>query len=39
MRASRTWEKGDEGEGEEEFAEGEDEEELQLNTFHHIIIR
>lgn len=39
MRASRTWEKGDEGEGEEEFAEGEDEEELQLNTFRHIIIR
>lgn len=40
MRASKTWEK--EGEEEEEgdgFAEGDDQEEVELNTFRHIIVR
>jgi hypothetical protein len=40
MRASRTWEKGDdEDQREEGFAKGEDEEELELNTFRYIIIQ
>lgn len=40
MRASQTWETdGDEGEGEDEFAGGENEEELELDTFRHIIVR
>ena len=41
MRASKTWEKeGEGGEGEEEdFAEGDDQEEVELNTFRHIMVR
>ncbi len=42
MRASRTWERdeaGDEEEGEDVFAEGDDEEELALDTFRHVMIR
>lgn len=41
MRASKTWETddGDIDEGEEDFAEGDDEEELALDTFRHIMIR
>jgi hypothetical protein len=38
LRASKTWEKDDE-EDEGEFAEGDDEEELEQNTFQHIMIR
>jgi hypothetical protein len=37
--ASKSWERDEDEEGEEEFAEGEDEEELALNTFRHIMIR
>ena len=42
MRASRTWEKDSEDDtedGEEGFAEGDDREELELDTFRHIMIR
>jgi hypothetical protein len=41
MRASKTWEKEceDAEEGVDEFAEGDDEEELELDTFRHIIVR
>jgi hypothetical protein len=41
MRASKTWEKDDEDieEGANDFAEGDDEEELELNTFRHIMIQ
>jgi hypothetical protein len=41
MRASRTWEKDDEDveDGAEEFAQGDDEQELELDTFRHIIVR
>ena len=38
LRASKTWEKEDE-EDEGEFAEGDDEEELEQNTFRHIMVR
>jgi hypothetical protein len=38
-RASRTWEKDEEDDDMEEFAEGDDEEELELNTFRHIMVR
>ncbi|KAL5344321.1 hypothetical protein ACLOAV_010750 [Pseudogymnoascus australis] len=38
LRASKTWEKDDE-EDEGEFAEGDDEEELEQNTFRHIMVR
>ena len=42
MRASQTWEQdgGEDGEdGEDEFAGGDDEEELELDMFRHIMIR
>lgn len=41
MRASKTWEKENEDaeDGDEEFAEGDDEEELELDTFRHIMVR
>jgi len=42
MRASRTWEKDSEDDtkdGEEGFAEGDDQEELELDTFRYIMIR
>ena len=41
MRASKTWEKDNEDaeEGVDDFAEGDDEEELALDTFRHIIVR
>jgi hypothetical protein len=41
MRASKTWEKDNEGaeEGIEDFAEGDDDEELELDTFRHIMVR
>jgi len=41
MRASKTWEKEYEEpeEGVEDFAEGDDDEELELDTFRHIIVR
>lgn len=41
MRASRTWEKDEDVEEDEadEFAEGDDEEELALDSFRHIMIR
>jgi integrase len=41
MRASRTWEKDDEDaeNGVEDFAEGDDQEELELDTFRHIMVR
>lgn len=41
MRASKTWEKEHEDpeDGVEEFAEGDDEEELELDTFRHIMVR
>jgi hypothetical protein len=42
MRASRTWEKddnGDEGDDGDEFAQGDDQEELELDTFRHVIVR
>ena len=41
MQASKTWEKEyeDAEEGVDEFAEGDDEEELELDTFRHIIVR
>ena len=43
MRASKTWEKdgedGDEDTADDEFAEGNNEEELALDTFCHVIVR
>jgi len=41
MRASKTWEKEDEEaeDGVEDFAEGDDDEELELDTFRHIMVR
>lgn len=41
MRASKTWEKENEDaeDGDKEFAEGDDEEELELDTFQHIMVR
>ena len=41
MRASKTWEKEHEEaeDGVEEFAEGDDDEELELDTFRHIMVR
>jgi hypothetical protein len=41
MRASKTWEKEyeDAEDGAEEFAEGDDDEELELDTFRHIMVR
>jgi hypothetical protein len=41
MRASKTWEKDDEDaeDGGDEIAEGDDEEELKLDTFRHIMVR
>ncbi|PQE31531.1 recq family helicase protein [Rutstroemia sp. NJR-2017a WRK4] len=41
MRASKTWETDAEGAegGEEEFAEGDDEEELEVDTFRHVMVR
>jgi hypothetical protein len=41
IRASKIWEmkaEGGEG-GEEEFAEGDDAEELEVDTFRHVIVR
>jgi hypothetical protein len=42
MRASKTWEKDNEDDTEDsvdDFAEGDDQEELELDTFRHIMIR
>jgi hypothetical protein len=41
MRASKTWEKEHEDpeDGVEDFAEGDDDEELELDTFRHIMVR
>jgi hypothetical protein len=44
MRASKTWEKDNEDDadaedGVDDFAEGDDQEELELDTFRHIMIR
>lgn len=41
MRASKTWEKDEEDleDGVDDFAEGDDEEELELDTFRHIMVR
>ena len=40
MRASRTWEKDDNGDEEADgFAQGDDQEELELDTFRHVIVR
>jgi hypothetical protein len=41
MRASKTWEKEHEDpeDGVEEFAEGDDDEELELDTFRHVMVR
>lgn len=40
MRASKTWEKDEEpDEGGDDFAEGDDEEELDLDTFRHVLVR
>ena len=41
IQASRTWEKDDKDveDGVDEFAYGDDEEELELDTFWHIMIR
>jgi hypothetical protein len=39
MRASRTWEKDEEDGEEDDFASGDDEEELGLDAFRHTIIR
>ena len=41
MRASKTWEKEQEDveDGVEDFAEGDDDEELELDTFRHIMVR
>ena len=41
MRASKMWEKDNEDteEGVDDFAEGDDQEELELDTFRHVIIR
>jgi hypothetical protein len=41
MRASKTWEKENEDaeDGVEDFAEGDDDEELELDTFRHIMVR
>ena len=40
MRANRMWEKDDEDveDGVDEFAQGDDEEELELDTFRHVMI-
>ena len=40
MRASKMWEKDNEdvGEGVDDFAKGDDQEELELDTFRHVII-
>jgi hypothetical protein len=40
MQASRTWEKDNEDveDGVDDFAEGDDQEELELDTFRHIIV-
>jgi hypothetical protein len=41
MRANRTWEKDNEDveDGADEFAQGDDQEELELDTFCYVIIR
>ena len=39
MRASRTWEKDNEDDEADEFAQGDDQEELELDTFRHVIVR
>lgn len=41
MRASKTWEKENEDaeDGVDDFAEGDDDEELELDTFRHIMVR
>jgi hypothetical protein len=41
MRASKTWEKDNEDaeDGADDFAEGDDEEELELDTFRHVMVR
>ena len=42
MWASKTWDEGNEDDakdGVDDFAEGDDQEELELDTFHHVIIR
>jgi hypothetical protein len=39
MRASRTWEKDDDDEERHEFAQGDDQEELELDTFRHVMVR
>jgi hypothetical protein len=39
MRASRTWEKDNEGEEADEFGQGEDQEELELDRFRHVMVR
>jgi hypothetical protein len=41
MRASKTWEKDDEDVEDrvDDFAEGDDEEELELDTFRHVMVR
>jgi len=40
-RASKIWEKDDEDpeDGTDDFAEGEDEDELELDTFRHVLVR
>jgi len=41
MRASKTWEKDEDDaeDGVDDFAEGDDQEELELDTFRHVMIR
>lgn len=39
IRTSKTWEKDGDEEDPHEFAEGGDEEELEMETFQHIMIR
>ena len=39
MRASRTWEKDNEDDEADEFAQGDDQEELELDTFRHVMVR
>jgi hypothetical protein len=39
MRASRIWEKDDEDDEADEFAHGDDQEELELDTFRHVMVR
>jgi hypothetical protein len=39
MRASKSWDKEISNEEEDDFVEGEDQEELELNTLRHIIVR